>query len=1491
MPEPEFTNGLNGSEIAIIGMAGRFPGARNVEALWNNVRAGVDAAVRFTDEELGSANVDAALIAHPNFVKVAANVDDIDQFDAAFFGCSPREAELMDPQHRLFLEIAWEALENAGYDSHRYNGLVGVFGGSGFCSYLFNNLISNRDLLQVVGELQTAVGNERDSLASTVSYKLNLKGPSLSVQTFCSTSLVAVHLACQSLLNYECDLALAGGVAITCPQGRGYLYQPGGIASPDGCTRSFDANARGSLMGNGAGVVVLKRLDAALKDGDSVCAVIKGSAINNDGGVKVGYTAPGLEGQAAVIVEALSNAGVSAETISYLEAHGTATPVGDSIEMAAAIKAFRTTTKKERFCALGSIKTNIGHLDRASGVTGLIKAALALKHRELPPSLHFHHPNPEINFATSPFYVNTSLAEWKNGSTPRRAGVSSFGLGGTNAHVVLEEIVEKPELDSSRPVQLLLMSAKTRPALDRAGSNLANHLERNPSLNLADVAYTSQIGRTQFNHRRVVICRDARQAIASLRTADREALLTVNQETRGLPVMMLFSGVGEPYAGMVRGLYRSEERFREVLDQCCVELQRHLGCDLRESLVGGDETPVGPRYEQAALFAVSYALSQLLAEWGVRPQAMLGYGVGEYVAATVAGVFSVEDALLLVTRRAALLARGDVESGRAEYEQLVGGMKLNEPRVPYVSGVSGEWVKSSEVQEASYWGRELCSATVELGRGLERGLERMMEIGDAVLVEVGIDGALSAAVRERGAAADQEATEKQEGAGEREAAVRREVVTLLPGRGEGRSDEEQMARSVAQLWVAGVELNWEGYHARERRRRVALPTYPFERQRYWIEAAQSNGHSAAGPAAAGGAATVQRTAAGAGTAALPGQQPKLSKKWDVADWFYLPVWKQAPLRPNDQQTQDHDRQTRDHWLIFDDGKLGVELTKRLEAAGHTVTSVRISDTWSSTSSHSYSINPTSTADYRDLLARLDEPPNKILHCWSLARPSAGNQRELFSACQNIGFYSLLKLAKQLGNDDRCGAIEIIALSSELQEVTGQESLCPEMSTLFGACKVVPQEYGEITCRSVDVMCPEPGSWQEQKLITELYNEITANAPDVTVAYRNGRRWIQQFDPLRLEAAGDAATRERGVYLITGGLGGIGLILAQHLATSVRARLVLITRSVFPANETWEQWLERHEANDPTSSIIEKLKEIEATGSEVLVVTANVADAPALQQCFETAEATFGQVNGVIHAAGVSAIAAFKLVQEIEPQHCEMHFEPKVHGLYALERVLAEREVDFCLVFSSLSSFLGGLSFSGYAAANIFIDAFIARHNQTCAKPWFGVNWDSWQTGKNQHQQLGASLAALEMTPAEGAEAFERIISRSPVAQLVHSTGDFQTRLAQWIDGKASSQPDLINNAVLHARPNLQNDYVAPETELEKNIAHIWQKVLGIDEIGMHDNFFELGGTSLSGLQVINQIQKELGIQVSPADFLEVPTVSAVALKLNNLLQPAEIQMA
>ncbi|HKI72892.1 MAG TPA: type I polyketide synthase, partial [Verrucomicrobiae bacterium] len=552
-------------------------------------------------------------------------------------------------------------------------------------TYLLSNLVPHRDLIGLVGGFQIMLASDKDYLPTRVSYKLNLRGPSLTVQTACSTSLVAVCLACQNLLNYQCDMALAGGVSITFPQKKGLLYQEGGIISPDGHCRAFDADAGGTVSGDGVGIVVLRRLSDALADGDHVCAVIKGCAINNDGSLKIGYTAPSIDGQAEVIAMAQANANVEPDSISCLEAHGTGTPLGDPIEIAGLTKAFRAGTTATGFCAIGSVKSNIGHLDAAAGVAGLIKTVLALQHQQLPPSLHFQRPSPKVDFANSPFYVNDKLREWKPGRTPRRAGVSSFGIGGTNAHVVLEETPAVEPSGQSRPWQLLLLSAKTESALETSAANLAEYLRKNPEINLADVAFTLQAGRKPFGHRRMAVCRSVPEAVQALAGRDAKRVFDGQPGEEQPRVAFMFPGQGAQQVGMGRELYQTEAVFREQVNRCCEILQPHLELDLRTILY-----PEADKLQQAAeqlsqtfltqpaLFVIEYALAQLWMSWGTQPQAMIGHSVGEYVAACLAGVFSLEDALALIAAR-----------GRLVQKQPPGAMlavRLPEPEIKTLLG-------------------------------------------------------------------------------------------------------------------------------------------------------------------------------------------------------------------------------------------------------------------------------------------------------------------------------------------------------------------------------------------------------------------------------------------------------------------------------------------------------------------------------------------------------------------------------------------------------------------------------------------------------------------------------------------------------------------------------------------------------------------------------------------------------------------------------------
>jgi amino acid adenylation domain-containing protein len=884
----------HGSEIAIIGMAGRFPKSRDVDELWQNLAAGRELTTELSDEELERAGM-GAYLGQPRLVKVAGVVDGYDLFDASFFGFSPHEAKVTDPQHRLFLECAWEALELTGCDPGTYEGAVGVYAGMGPSRYLFNlfGTPEGRQLMQRVGDARLFLGNDKDYLPTWVSYMLNLRGPSVNVNTACSTSLVAVHLACQSLLNGECDIALAGGVTLDI-QRRGYLYREGGILSPDGKCRSFDAAAAGTFASSGVGVVVLKPLTEALDQGYPVLAVIKGTAINNDGSAKVGFTAPSVEGQSRVIREALTVAEVEPDTVSYIEAHGTATEIGDPIEIKALTEAFRARTDRLGFCAIGSVKSNLGHADTAAGVAGLIKTVLALQHRQIPPSLHFQRPNPRIDLAATPFFVNDRLRPWEDGPTPRRAGVSSFGIGGTNAHVVLEEASPLEETGPARTVQLLVVSAKTATALETATDRLAGHLASLPepsSADLADVAFTLQIGRRGFAHRRIAMVTEPGQAAAALRARDPLRVLTAATDLRHHPVTFLFPGQGAQRLGMGQSLYAAEPTFRGTVDRCADLLLPQLGCDLRAALFPGEEDPEAALLRlqatavaQAALFVVELALARLWMEWGIHPEALVGHSIGEYTAACLAGVFSLEDGLKLVAARGRLMQslpagamlsvhldaaaleplldaelslasvngpRLCVASGPlAAIEALEGrlaeagvrcrrlhtshafhsammdpildafaaemsAVALQPPRIPFLSNRTGTWITAAEATDPAYWAGHLRS-TVRFSEALTL----LLEDPDRILLEVGPGRTLSTLALQAG--------------GEARSRV---ILASLPEPQDGGTETADVLKTLGRLWLAGAQVDWNGFHSHELRRRVPLPTYPWERQRFWVDPA------------------------------------------------------------------------------------------------------------------------------------------------------------------------------------------------------------------------------------------------------------------------------------------------------------------------------------------------------------------------------------------------------------------------------------------------------------------------------------------------------------------------------------------------------------------------------------------------------------------------------------------------------------------------------
>jgi amino acid adenylation domain-containing protein len=864
--------------IAVIGLAGKFPGAADPDVLWANVAAGKDTITHF-DRTTVEARDRAAQEFGPDYVPARGVLEDVDMFDSAFFNIAPREADFLDPQHRLFLEACWTALESGGYDPLRYPGLIGLYGGCSLNTYLLANLCADRSIIDEVtanyqvGEFNRIFGNDKDFLTTRVAYKLNLRGPCVTVQSACATSLVAIAQASQSLLNYQCDMALAGGVSATFPQKRGYIYQEGSMGSRDGHCRTFDAEASGTVFGHGVGVVLLKRLEDAIADRDPIRAILRGFAINNDGGAKVGYMAPGVDGQASVIAAAQAMAGVSADEISYIEAHGTATPLGDPIEIAALTQAFRLGTERNSYCAISSTKANIGHLDSAAGVTGVIKTILALQHKQLPPTAHFQKPNPRIDFASTPFYVTSELKEWKS-EGPRLAGVSAFGVGGVNAHVVLQEGPEVELSPSLRPAQLLCFSARSEAALDQAINNLKTFHGEHPGANLADVAYTLQTGRHEFDHRAIAVASD----LSDFGTVHRSA-----QRSENSNVVFLFTGQGSQFPGMGRALYETEPIYRQQIDECSELLLAELGIDLRTLLFqNADEALLSEtRYAQPALFVTELAMASLWKEWGIVPEAMAGHSLGEFVAAVLAGVMSREDALHLVARRGQLMqqmqpgAMLSVRLGEAELTPLLGDgvsiaglnspalsvasgtfeaiekleklleeksigakrlktshafhsammepmlaafeeevrkVKLLPPSTPYVSGVTGTSITSAEATDPQYWARH-CRQPVRFADALST----LFTLPNPVLVEVGPGMTLTTL-------AHQQKTGKE--------AV---ILASLPQRSAEIDATGTMLEALGKLWLAGVQPDWNGLYSHERRSRIPLPTYPFERKRHWVE--------------------------------------------------------------------------------------------------------------------------------------------------------------------------------------------------------------------------------------------------------------------------------------------------------------------------------------------------------------------------------------------------------------------------------------------------------------------------------------------------------------------------------------------------------------------------------------------------------------------------------------------------------------------------------
>ena len=1512
-----------GFEIAIIGMTCRLPEAKNIEEFKNNLFAGKECIRFFSPEELQKNGSTPAQIENPNLVPGFGYLDDIEMFDAGFFQYTPREAEIIDPQKRLFMECAWEALENAGYNPAKYPGAIGVFAGEGINTYLLDNISGNPHLIDLLGNDTILSRNCNAYLSTNISYKFDLRGPSFTVHTNCSTSLVAIHLACQSLLNNECDLALAGGVTVNTPQDTGYIFQEGGICSSDGHCRAFDHKADGTVFGNGVGVVILKKLDEAVQDGDFIYAVIKGSSVNNDGANKANYNAPSVNGQTSAILETLSFAEVPPESIAFLEAHGTGTKMGDPIEISALTKAYRQYTDKKQFCAIGSVKSNVGHLDAAAGVTSFIKSVLALYHQKLIPSLHYEKANPEIDFENSPFYVNTKLLDWPQNGYPRRAAVNSLGFGGTNAHTILEEAPKPATSGASRSKHLLLLSAKTDTALEKMTENLLLHLKTHRENQFADIVYTLQVGRKKFEHRRMVVCDSVNDVIQSLEKKSAIRVVTQVQKKHEQPVVFMFPGQGAQYVNMGQMLYTNEPIFGEMVDRCAEILLPKLGEDIRKILYpqAGFEKEATQRLKQTiitqpALFVVEYALAKLLQEWGIFPQAMIGHSVGEYVAACLAGVFSVEDALHMIAERGRLIqelpggtmlaVQLSVESimkyvneevaiaavngpdlcvisGRDDamkrvearlrlqsidcmhlhtshafhspmmepilekFQANFSNITLKAPQIPIMSTVTGDWVKPGEINSPTYWCKNV-RQTVKFNDGISRLLADKIP----VFLEVGPGrtlGTLSARHPKK---------EKDQ-----------VMISTMRHPQEKKDDLECILTALGKMWLAGVEPDWDGFYRHEKRHRVPLPTYPFERKRYWIDPQKDTQHL----------------------------QIKSATKKSVTDWFYQPVWK----RTASFSTVMNGDSKATCWLIFiDESHFGESISNLLSEQGLGVVQVLKGEQFKKVNSNRYFINPGEESDYHQLFKELKNDkklPDQVLHFWHITFSETNELRpEEIETLEISGFYSLLFWVRAFGGHYVNEKANVSVIANNLLDITGDELIVPEKALVMGLVKVIPQEYSNVNCRVIDVGVTNNLPEKSLRFVTnQVLSEHLTNHSERLVGFRGKYRWVQDYDPVELNNAqfGGEKLRKGGIYLITGGLGNIGLVLAEHLAATMQAKLVLTGRTILPERDQWHSWPEQHPATDKISQKIHAIQKIEDSGGEVAYFALDSSDMLGMIQLVQKISEVWGEINGVFHSAGLLGDDYFKAIPETNIQTGKTHFNSKLWGTKVIYEIFKARTPDFVVLMSSLSSVLGGLGHAFYSAANSYLDAFSQKMNQTNSR-WISINWDEWKIpgeGKSSVSKK-TNLPDMAISSNEGIQALELIFQNLNLPQIAVSTYFLAERLSRWIfmdwSKSENGESDFSQEKIGEDTAIILKQLGVEASPLEIKIIQFWRQVLGIEEIGLADNFFDMGATSLNIIQVNELLKKELNQYIPVDTMFTYPTIKSLAEFLGGKQEKMEI---
>ncbi|MEM9446197.1 MAG: beta-ketoacyl synthase N-terminal-like domain-containing protein [Verrucomicrobiota bacterium] len=1429
------TSQTTGLEIAVIGMAGRFPGAPNIEAFWKNLVHNKESITDLSNEYLKEQGVSEKDLSDPNYIKRGGILEEPDYFDHQFFNYSPKEAEILDPQQRLFLECCWQALENAGYDSNRESRPIGVFAGAGMNTYLLN-LYTNSEIHHSTTPYEMFVSNDKDFLATRVSYKLNLRGPSMSIQTACSSSLVAIHTACQSLLSGECDFALAGGISLS--KQIGYRAQQGSIHSPDGHCRAFDAKAKGTVGGNGVGVVVLKRLEDAIQDKDNIQAIIKGSAVTNDGANKVSYTAPQIESQSAAISNALASAEVPADTITYLEAHGTGTSMGDPIEIEALTQAYRLQTDQKQFCSIGSVKTNIGHLDAAAGVAGFIKTVLSLKHNKIPASLHYKESNPEIDFTNSPFFVNNSLREWTNDNL-KRAGISSFGIGGTNCHMILEEAPNKILSDSSNDqldkTFLLPVSAKSESALKQAKTNLADFLKKNDNLELEEIAYTLQEGRRAFAYRDCVHSNCNSDALKKLNSSVDPTIALDNPS-----LVLIFPGQGTPLGG-----------FSESLKEHSIYQNAKKKCQsIAESLCSTDLGEI--EQECLALFIQQYALSQLILHFGAKPTALLGHSFGEITAACIAGTFSLESAIKLTIRRSQLMdsatpgamlaiastpdkikallneqvilsahnaptwinVSGPIDSIESFSLKLkeksvpfrklkskgafhtrfmqpaatallneLQNFEFNSLRIPIVSSKTGEWLTDEEVTSPHYWANQLIEPV-----NFNKAASQILEYKEPLFLE------LSSTATSINFIFQQKKSYK----------ISLDSTTTPPA-------------LAASLWEAGVVIDWTSIRQNTQSSyRIELPSYPFERQRFFIPP-QLNLYSA------------------------------LSSKQIHTDFhqgdtrIYVPSWKRVPLKKFDTQPGKRQR-----WLIFaSENKLSNSIPSLLESSGDDVFVVQKGDQFASTGFRRFILNPNDKQSFSKLLNELSERetfPQQVVYFWSETH-----------ALKDLSI-ALAESIKAL--------IQLHLITEGAENVLGNEVHRPNDSSIRALGLVIGQEFPLLGCRTIDITADQYSSHLVNTLVHQLRQKKLAHC----IALRGKAQFELTYESFEAIDS-ESILEENKTYFIAGDFTSeLGQIWSRNLCASSHTKVVLLNTN--PELELMQRW----------------------TKQAQLATTTSLAS---FDESWEAAIQEHGSPYGVFLCTPTTNEKSASPIALLSESHWKYNRFVKRDLFQTIAPLIENSQPSFVCVQTSMSSVLGGIGLGAYASANDELDRWVAFKNQTSKIPWISINWDRIED-ESSIEDTSQAFAADHVNTMSQNEAWkltQTILDQRIAGTFIATTSPLASRLAQWVQPEPQAKDHAgAGKTSHHKRPDLPNKYVAPRDEVEKTIVTIWEEFLGVRGIGVEDNFFALGGHSLLAIQIIGKLRQSFPVEIELRHLVsDNPTPASIAAVLKEDL-PANDQL-